>query len=1096
MNGDTLHRCSRTAWLKRWLGGGALALLVMHSPPSPALDAVLEQSLRQVLEAQGIQYQKLRPAGTPRIRDRRAALGRALFFSRTLSGREDASCASCHHPLLGGGDGLSLSVGVESIDPSVIGIGRAVSPRLDQDPKAQRLSGPNVPRNAQTIFNSTLYQQFLFHDGRVRRLGQPHDGQLLIRTPESPFRASPDPWAKHSLLSAQARFPLVAFNEMRSHGDFYALSPNQVRAAIVARLRDEDSGWPARFEAAFGPAETTEASPVTIERLTEALAAYQASQVFVDNYWARYLKGTAEAISDAAKRGALLFYRAPDTGGFGCASCHSGPRFTDEQFHNTGFPQFGRGKRTDDSDPGRYLVTQEPTDRFRFRTPSLLNTEVTGPWGHTGAFNDLGTLIAYHANPRAAIDHYDFSLQSLPQFRQRNIHYPNAEKLTRATLDTLSPRLPHKTPDPQQVADLKAFLHALTDPCTENPACLKPWIANEQDNVDGNMLMPTLSPGYTPEILASNPKPRAGSHTAAVKKPPAMPAVTAHGGYWRVSSCSHRIREARTQPGYPYFRETATARGIAHEHRLSSNTWLLKAEDSDINTDLALSAGAVSAADLDGDCWPELLFAGAIDQQPLLLYKNQRGLHFQAATQAFPELAHDVGAIGIADINADGSPDIMAGNLLQGDMRIFTGSPEHGYRLLQRIPTSKATFGLAFADYNGDGWLDAYAAHWDSFARPGRSPALMKNAGLQPPLQRGALLDADEEAGTTHAYIAHDFNFSPAFADINQDMRPDLLIASDFATSVVLINTGNGRFQSMTDRTVLTDENGMGSAIGDFNGDGLMDWFVSSISNPENSPDWPWGTKTGNRLYLGKGNGAFRNHSATAGVDHHGWAWGSCAADFNNDGFLDIFIENGFGLLPGEIAQQLPPENLDFNRRALHEYFRSRPVLLLGQGDGSFSEQGAAWGLHEATNARGISCLDFDRDGDIDIAVAQNSGTPRLHENQSSGKTGGAFIGLRLHAPAPNRQAIGASVRLRTGQRWQTRQVAANSNYLGQNPAELHFGLGAHTRVTEVDIHWPDGSRSHFQGLPANRFIDVYHPALAAGCSSDPFGISTVACLQ
>ena len=126
--------------------------------------------------------------------------------------------------------------------------------------------------------------------------------------------------------------------------------------------------------------------------------------------------------------------------------------------------------------------------------------------------------------------------------------------------------------------------------------------------------------------------------------------------------------------------------------------------------------------------------------------------------------------------------------------------------------------------------------------------------------------------------------------DIDADGDLDLLIAADFETSQVFRNEGDGTFTMTTDRTVITDDSGMGSSIGDYDNDGDLDWFLTAIYQEPTVP----GGYTGNRLYRNEGGGVFSDATDEAGVRDGGWGWGSCMEDFDNDGDLDIFHTNGF----------------------------------------------------------------------------------------------------------------------------------------------------------------------------------------------------------
>ncbi len=449
----------------------------------------LDAALREVVAVRGLTGDPSAGRDLPGIDDPVAQLGRKLFFTKALGGDMDTACVTCHHPLLGGGDGLPLSIGVGAHEPDLLGPGRT------------HASGKsNVPRNAPTTFNSGLWDQVLFLDGRVESLGKTPgrngaDG-LGIRTPDSTFGA-PDPQAGDNLVMAQSRFPLTSAAEMRG-ATFEAQQPNAVvRAHLCERLGDFGAGhgelahtaWLTEFQAAFDSDAEAEAL-ITDANMSAAIAAYERSQLFVDTPWRAYVAGDEDAITDSAKRGALLFFRPEAQGGANCASCHSGDFFTDEQFHTLAVPQIGPGKGDGafkDGDFGRFRESGRPEDLFAFRTPTLLNVEVTGPYGHSGAYATLEDIVRHHLGPAAAIASYDVAPLS------PGVDVTHWEDNTQAALSKLidDRRLGRKTiPDialrDDQVADVVSFLRALTDPCVTDPACLAAWVpGGDEGGPDG-----------------------------------------------------------------------------------------------------------------------------------------------------------------------------------------------------------------------------------------------------------------------------------------------------------------------------------------------------------------------------------------------------------------------------------------------------------------------------------------------------------------------------------------------------------------------------------------------------------------------------------
>jgi cytochrome c peroxidase len=428
-----------------------------------------------------------------------AQLGMRLFFSTSLSGDFDVACASCHHPALAGGDALSLPVGIGAIDPAVLGPGRSSAS-----------GAPNVPRHAPTTFNAGLLVRVLFHDGRVEQL-QP--GQIQadagIRTPDVPF-GLPDPEAGPSLLAAQARFPVTVDAEMR--GAFLAGATGaQLRERLAQRLGGYGDGtgelarneWLPLFQAAFGGGEPATAV-VTFDNVALALAAYQRSQVFVDTPWRDYVRGDAGALGPAAKRGGILFFTPANEGGAGCVQCHLGDRFSDEAFHAIALPQIGPGKGdgpAGDDDFARQRESGEPAARYEFRTAPLLNVALTAPYGHDGAYATLADVLRHYRNPAGAVADY-FAAGGwclLPQFvalprAECDALYPNAAANSQAALAKLQQDrangagLPVLQLAPGQLAELEAFLRALTDRCAEDVQCVRQWVPPDDGGPDDRQL--------------------------------------------------------------------------------------------------------------------------------------------------------------------------------------------------------------------------------------------------------------------------------------------------------------------------------------------------------------------------------------------------------------------------------------------------------------------------------------------------------------------------------------------------------------------------------------------------------------------------------
>lgn len=446
----------------------------------------------------------------PNINDPKAQLGKQLFYSKNLGGEQSAACVSCHHPVLGGGDNLSLPVGVNAVNAldesrhDLLGHGRFNGGN----------SQPIIARNAPTIFNAGLNTRAMFWDSRVEfnRRGQilTPDSNLDPRGRRLPDQNLP---AGTTLAAAQARFPVTSPQEMR--GAYLPQADNQnLRAQLNLRFNNSDdafvSTWPNAFELAFGTPE------VSFNKMAEAMGEYERSMVFVDNPWKDYLEGDTEALTAQQKAGAVLFFTPRNEGGAGCAGCHRGSTFSSPRHHLVAFPQFGLGtgnnSPTDTSgDFGRENITNNSDDRFHFRPPSLLNVGVTAPYGHTGAYQTLEQVVAHYNGPRRAINNL-FGVRNdepfangnapfcqLPQIAgliEKNNQsceslYPDAyanslavvnhlEQANQNEVEASSPLRRRAGLSRQEVGQVAAFLRSLTDPCVLSRECLAPWI------IDGN----------------------------------------------------------------------------------------------------------------------------------------------------------------------------------------------------------------------------------------------------------------------------------------------------------------------------------------------------------------------------------------------------------------------------------------------------------------------------------------------------------------------------------------------------------------------------------------------------------------------------------
>lgn len=470
------------------------------TPPSAA-----DTQLRLLLAQNGITGNARAGRTLPSIDDPLPQLGKLLFFSKALSAPRDTACATCHHPALGGGDKLAVSIGTGAANPDLLGPGRRLA------------SGPlRVGRNANTIFNIALYDSGLFWDSRVESLGKltgRNGGGSAIRTPDSAFGVA-DPRAGATMPAAQARFPVAGAAEMLGAG-FPGITGNEpIRAHLAARLGDYGSGqgqlpasqWLAKFRTAFGSPTGTAQQLITFDNIGQAIAEYQRSATFVDSPFARYAQGDNAALTEQQKRGAFFFFRRTVDGGAQCIQCHRGESFTGETHHALGFPQVGPGMGDGTGgteDFGRGRETKGANERYQFRASALLNVEVTGPWGHSGAYATLEEAIEHYLVPDITLDSFlatrawcgvppfetidcgatvgDVTRNSQAAFAKMRSEQAAQPGDAMPVVDLQ--RVPQSATD-----DIKAFLLSLTDPCVKDRACLAKWVPAASEAPDGLQL--------------------------------------------------------------------------------------------------------------------------------------------------------------------------------------------------------------------------------------------------------------------------------------------------------------------------------------------------------------------------------------------------------------------------------------------------------------------------------------------------------------------------------------------------------------------------------------------------------------------------------
>ncbi len=913
--------------------------------------------------------------------------------------------------------------------------------------------GRFVPRNSQTVINAAL-SPVQFWDGRVEQ--QEPGGPVRTLEAEVNRLGLTDP------LATQALFPIVSTLEMAG-ATFGELAPPSIRRALLERLRAIPE-YRQAFAQAFGD---TDGDPITLERLAAAVAAFQRTLIFTDAPWDRYLAGDSEALSQEQKRGALLFFGAAKSG-VNCAACHSGDLFTDNAYHNLLVPQLGPGKGhgyTGREDWGRAGVSFDWRDRYRFRTPSLRNVSLTGPYFHDGAFPTLEAAIRHHADIWGSAASYDPSQQEIPPSLFSSLRPFQPEKQG----DTVDPLLAQGLPlDDQDVADLVAFLEALTDPAARDLAHLFPEELPSGLPVERATDFPSLA-----DSKPQSPLPQSQSTNQPANRPAnqpitesSAPAVSGH----RSSSLSGDIR----------FTDVAPALGLTFRHGAFAQ---------EIYPDpVAAMGGGLCWLDFDRDGWLDLYLvnsyaedeAGYWEQQGGLprngLFRNVEGRFQDVSQGSGADLALRGNGCLAADFNNDGWTDLYVTadgpNALlwnNGDGTFTEGAEAAG------VAPPEWNSAVVAGDLNGDGWLDLFVAAYIDLDRRVPKPVgafpqdyyglpdrLYLNLGPGPD-GRVTFREISREAGLER----EERGLGALLSDLDQDGDLDLYIANDGHPNRLHLNEpwpggpsadpeGLGfRFVEVTEQAQVGDSgSGMGVAGGDFNGDG---WTDLLITNWERELNALYRNQTPEKGQLTFQYATFR--IGVSGLGNGVTGWGVHMGDFDQDTDTDILIVNG----------RVPVTNLETDPE-LVRFFRNRTVNLNGapQQPNRFFDWTEQVGLAQVGPllGRGAGVADFDNDGDLDVAINQIGGPAVLLRNEGEP---GHWLQVQPTPPLPGTVV---TVELPDG-RILRRELYAGSSYLATEAPRLHFGLGPFQQAARVWIRWPDGALSQEQDVPGDQLLVV-----------------------
>jgi hypothetical protein len=371
--------------------------------------------------------------------------------------------------------------------------------------------------------------------------------------------------------------------------------------------------------------------------------------------------------------------------------------------------------------------------------------------------------------------------------------------------------------------------------------------------------------------------------------------------------------------------------------------------------------------------------------------------------------------------------------------------------------------GATFFDYDRDGWLDLYVGSYVALGDKRYCQLGDILSSCAPSEYRGspdALYHNNHNGtftnvtATAKIYQPEGKNLSVAAADYDNDGWPDLFVANDGLNAYLYHNERNGTFKEigLVSGMALNAQGRVMAAmcisLGDYDNDGRLDLYVSDFQ------------RSADHLWHNEGNGLFDEVSEEAGITRPTrdvLSFGGGFFDYDNDGWLDIFIANGH-VYP-EVEQATPGTR-----------YKQINSLFHNEGNGKFTEVGKLAGNGFATPyvGRGVAFADFDNDGFMDVVVANNGDSPLLLHN--SGGNGNHFLNFRLSGTKSNRNAMGSRIRVVAGTTSQIREIAGGGSYLSQSDLRANFGLGKTKRAEIVEIVWPSGQKQVFRNVEADKF--------------------------